>query len=98
MEAENKEKIVEMKPKNTEQTVQKQEISYDQLKEIAIQATQQVEMLRAELQRVGEERSLYRLEFLFRVIQNPSVFSTEFVGKCVLEIEQALTIRSQVEE
>ena len=80
----------------------KGEPSYDQLKNIAIQAVQQVEMYKQELQKVQDERVLIRLEFLFKIINSastfPGVFSEETVNKAAEEITAIMFPSDEVKE
>jgi len=69
-----------------------QEVSYEQMKTIAIQATQQTEMLQKELQRLQQESFYIRLDFLFKVVQFNKSFPPSFVNKCAKEIEGSMTI------
>lgn len=71
---------------------QAQELPYDQLKMIAIQATQQTQKLQEELQGYRNESLYVRLDFLFKVIQFNKSFPPSFVNKCAKEIEKLMTL------
>lgn len=68
-----------------------EKLSYDKLNQIAGQLQQQNEMLRAELNRAITQEFIMRIEFMFKVVENVSVFDPIFVDKCVKEIEKSLT-------
>lgn len=77
-------------PQSTEQNP-----SYEQLKEAAIQLQRRAV--------IAEERFktldlvAIRLNWLFKVLDNQNVFSMDFIGKCVEEIEETLTLPANVE-
>ena len=75
-----------------------QELSYDKLHEIAVQATQQLSLLQDENNKLKNESLFIRLEFLFKVLDAESkmlgIFNKDFVNKCALEIEELMTIPS----
>lgn len=66
--------------------------TYEELeKAIEIRNSQLQEMYR-QLQEATSQNVIIRLQFLFDVIKNSDKFSTQFVAKCVTEIEETLTI------
>lgn len=66
--------------------------TYEELeKAIEIRNSQLQEMYR-QLQEATSQNVIIRLQFLFDVIKNSDKFSTQFVTKCVTEIEETLTI------
>lgn len=81
---------------NVQAQGQKKEISYEDLKKIAIQYQQKCFALEKELK--NTKTVFLRLDLLFRVIGAADKFSEEFVSKCVSEIETLLTIPEKEEE
>lgn len=46
-----------------------------------------------------EEQLMYkRLDYLFKVVENKSAFTSEFVDKCIKETESILTIPEDIEK
>lgn len=74
---------------------QQGKISYEQMKTIAIQATQQAQVFEQEVLKLRDNNLFVRLDFLFKVVENSTKFNTSFVTKCVSEIELLLTIPKQ---
>lgn len=73
----------------------KQEISYEQLKRIAVQYQQKCVALE---ERVRQSESLIiRLEYLLKVLSVADRFSPEFIKKCADEVEVLLTIKKEPE-
>lgn len=68
------------------------ELSYEELKNVAGQLQQQNIQLRQALQRANYENLFRRLDYLFKVIENSAVFSEEFVVSCVEEIEDSIKV------
>lgn len=75
---------------------QQKEISYEDLKKIAIQYQQKCFALEKELK--NTKTVFIRLDLLFKVIGLADKFSGEFVAKCAEEIENLLTIPEKKEE
>ena len=66
--------------------------TYEELEKVLeVRNTQLQEMYR-QLQEATSQNVIIRLQFLFDVLKNSDKFSTQFVAKCVTEIEEALTI------
>lgn len=81
-------KIEEVKDIQTEQP----KMTYEQVYQIAVQATQQLDLLQQELNKTRDESLYVRLDFLFKVLNTHTRFSESFVRKCADEIELLLTI------
>ena len=83
---------VEYKTKTQEPQVNQAKMPYEQLENIAHQLSEQVQvwMKRAKDNEVGAV--FQRLNYLFKVVtlSNDCVFNTDFVGKCVEEIEEIM--------
>lgn len=84
-------KTMEETKKETKQEGQ-QKMSYDQLVNVANQLSEQNRKLYQKLQEVSMQNALARLNFLFKVLEQSSHFSVDFVDKCSLEIQQMITI------
>lgn len=69
-----------------------EKMSYEELENVAAQLSQQSQQLYARLQQVEMSNMFKRLDLLFKVIESAHAFSTEFVAKCVKEIEEIMTI------
>ena len=83
-------KVVEMKPQTT-----KEKMSYEELNNADIQLSEQNRKMYMQLQEVNMVNMFKRLEFLFKVIENKDSFSSEFVIKCVEEVEDIMTIPTE---
>lgn len=83
--------------KGTQTPEQPKQLSYEELRNIAGQLQQQNMQLRRALNDLNYENMFKRLNYLFKVVEIPHVFSDEFVGKCVSEIESLMTIPEEVE-
>ena len=70
-----------------------------QLKEQVMQLQQKLqEVIKEANQRLNAmDMSNYfkRLDYLFKVVENPAVFHDDFVGDCADEIEKSLTINTE---
>lgn len=82
----------EVKEMNQNEEVKK--LSYEELENVATQLQSQCQRLYSELTAVTN--TFKRLDYLFKVVKNNTVFPTEFVDKCVAEIE--LIMSPQPEE
>ena len=85
---ENKEKTVKLEPEN-------RKLSYEELNDMARQLSQQNQQLYAQLQRVNMNNMFRRLDYLFEVVKNGAMFSSEFLDNCIKEIEESLTITEE---
>lgn len=68
------------------------ELSYEELKNVAGQLQQQNMQLRQALQNVNYDNLFKRLDYLFKVVENSSVFSEDFVVSCIEEIEECIKV------
>lgn len=71
---------------------QPKQLSYEELRNIAGQLQQQNMQLRRALNDLNYKNMFERLNYLFKVMEFSHMFSDEFVGKCVTEIESLITI------
>lgn len=72
--------------------VKQEKLSYEQLEQVAIQATQQAKKFYAELQQANYGNVLNRMQMLFEVIHHSEKFNDTFVGQCAEEIQKFLTL------
>lgn len=89
---------MEENKETTQAPEQPQKLSYEQLQNIAGQLQQQNIQLRRALEQSNMENMFKRLDYLFKVVATPHIFSDEFVAMCVTEIEKAITIPEASEE
>ena len=82
----------------TQTPEQPKQLSYEELRNIAGQLQQQNMQLRRALNEMNYNNTFERLKYLFKVMQVPHMFSDEFVGKCVTEIESLMTIPEDTPE
>lgn len=88
---EQKTKVVEINPQKAKEE-RPQKLSYEQLEQVAHQLSEQVNQLHTNLQKATLTNIFKRLDYLFKVLENHSIFSQEFTDKCVKEIEELMTI------
>lgn len=77
---------------------QPKQLSYDEIRNIAGQLQQQNMQLRKALNDLNYKNMFERLNYLFKVMEFSHMFSDEFVGKCVSEIESIMTIPEDTPE
>ena len=86
-----------MEEKNAKKPVMKKtegpmqsKLSYEQLSEICRQMQMQNQKLQVQLQQMGDFNFFKRLEFLFEVVKNYTMFDNFFVEKVVKELKELL--------
>lgn len=77
---------------------QPKQLSYEELRNIAGQLQQQNMQLRRALNDLNYKNMFERLNYLFKVMEFSHMFSDEFVGKCVTEIESLITLPEDTPE
>ncbi len=88
---EQKAKTVEM---NASQENKK--LSYEELNEVCMRLEQQNQYLVRELQKANLTNMFKRLDYLFKVVEYSHSFGdAEFVGNCIEEIKEAMTINTE---
>ena len=95
MEEQKKGKVVAMKAAKEEgENIQK--YSYEELNHICAELSQQNRVLMQRINQMDLTNMFRRLDYLFMVLKYESVFKdATFVGSCVEEIKEALTIKEQ---
>lgn len=91
---EQKGKVVEMKPQETEQP---QKMSYEQLEQVAHQLSEQARQLYGQLQKSNLTNMFKRLDYLFKVVENGHMFKQDFLEKCINEIEDIMTVPEETD-
>ena len=69
----------------------KKELSYDELKNVAGQLSQQNQQLNMMLQRANMTNMFKRMDYLFKVLEFQHCFDSEFVITCSDEIKELMT-------
>ena len=87
-------KVVEMGSKETTKQEDKK-MSYEELSNVAHQLSEQTRQLYNQLQNANMNNVFRRLDYLFRVVENGAVFHTEFLNKCISEIEDIMDISEE---
>ena len=77
---------------------QPKQLTYEELRNVAGQLQQQNMQLRRALNDLNYKNMFERLNYLFKVMEFSHMFSDEFVGKCVAEIESLMTIPEDTSE
>ena len=72
-----------------------EKLSYEQLENVAHQLSEQTRQLYNQLQNANMNNVFRRLDYLFRVVENGAVFHTEFLNKCISEIEDIMDISEE---
>ena len=88
---EQKKKVVEMQPV-TKETERPEKMSYEQLEQIAHQLSEQARKLYSQLQQSNMTNMFKRLDYLFKVVENGHMFKQDFLDKCMVEIEELMTV------
>ena len=88
---EQKKKVVEMQPV-TKKTERPEKMSYEQLENVAHQLSEQAKQLYMKLQAANMSNMFKRLDYLFKVVENGHMFKQDFLDKCIVEIEELMTV------
>lgn len=88
MEEQKKSKVISM---NTSKA-QEKKLTYEQLNDACNQLWQQNKQLAMKNRELEQFAMNKRLDYLFQVLEFSKEFSSDFVGTCASEIEEALTI------
>lgn len=74
-----------------ENSKEQKKLSYEELENVAVQLQRRCVELERRLRDFST--ASFRLEYLFKVIENKDNFSSDFIGDCVKEVEDILTIK-----
>ena len=75
-----------------------EKLSYEELENVAHQLSEQNRQLYAKLQEVNISNMFKRLDYLFKVVENASMFDLEFCTECTEEIKKLITIPEEDSE
>lgn len=98
MEEQNKAKQINMNGSENKSENKQQKLTYEQLNDACNQLWQQNKQLVARNRDLEAFAMNKRLDYLFKVLELSNQFSSDFVGNCAVEIEQAMTIPQDTEE
>lgn len=91
-------KVVKMNPSSIKEENTPKKYSYDELNNICNQLMQQNQNLLKQLQNMNIGNMFRRLDYLFKVVEYGNAFNdADFVGACVDEIKDLITIPKQEE-
>ena len=76
----------------------KKELSYEELKNVAGQLSQQNQQLNMMLQQANMTNMFKRMDYLFKVLELRQCFDSEFVITCSNEIKELMTLPVENEE
>ena len=76
----------------------KKELSYEELKNVAGQLSQQNQQLNMMLQQANMTNMFKRMDYLFKVLELKDCFDSEFVITCFDEIKELMTPPIENEE
>ena len=72
---------------------EEKKLSYEELENVAVELQNKCKELYMALQNANLQNLFSRLDYLFKVVENSVNFDTDFVGNCVKEIQNLLTIK-----
>lgn len=98
MEEQNKAKQINMNAGAGKVGTKQQKLTYEQLNDACNQLWQQNKQFVARNRELEAFAMNKRLDYLFKVLKLSNQFSSDFVGNCAVEIEQAMTIPQDTEE
>lgn len=98
MEEQNKAKQINMNAGTGKSETKQQKLTYEQLNDACNQLWQQNKQLVTRNRELETFAMNKRLDYLFKVLELSNQFSSDFVGNCSSEIEQAMTIPQDIEE
>lgn len=78
--------------KKKKNDTKQQKLTYEQLNDACNQLLQQNQQLGKRVKELEQFSMFKRLDYLFEVVKIKDVFSVDFVGDCVKEIEEAMTV------
>jgi len=74
------------------------ELSMDELKNVVNQLQQQNKFLIEQFKKHNEESFYKRMDYLFKVLENKSLFDEKFAFNCSMEIQETLTIPEEIKQ
>lgn len=76
---------------NKVQSKESNQLTYEQLKAVCQQLSNQNEQLYAKINEINLVNTFKRLDYLFKVLENDVSFDEKFVGDCAEEIKNIMT-------
>lgn len=95
MEEQKKTKEIKM---NTEGNQQREPLTYEQLNDVCNQLWQQNQQLTKKCQELDNFNMFKRLDYLFKVLDYPTLFDKKFVSTCAKEIKEIMVIPQETEK
>ena len=83
---------------SAQKSAQSEKMSYEQLENIAHQLSEQVKQLYVKLQEANMANMFKRLDYLFKVVENGTMFDPDFLNKCIDEIENVMMPKEEPSE
>lgn len=77
---------------------QPEKMSYEQLENIAHQLSEQNRQMYAKMQEMDMVNMFKRLDYLFKVVENGTMFDPDFLNKCIDEIENVMLPKEESTE
>jgi hypothetical protein len=62
------------------------------------QMQEYIRKLHAQMRQMDQNNMFKRLDYLFMVLQHSTMFDADFVGDCIAEIKEAITIPEEEEK
>ena len=84
-------------PQREAKQPQQEKLTYEQLEQVAREASQQANMFLEELKKMNNEHMFRRLDYLFAIIANGDKFPEEFVKTSVEEVIGIMTVKQKAE-
>lgn len=76
-----------------EEKNEKKKLSYDELAHLANEYFEGYKKVLAQLEKANYTNVFKRLDYLFKIIENSSYFTDDFVAKCTTEIVDIMTVK-----
>lgn len=95
MEEQKKTKEIKMNAVNDKQ---REPLTYNQLNDVCNQLWQQNQQLTKKCQELDNFNMFKRLDYLFKVLDYPTLFDKKFVSACTKEIKEAMVIPQEPEK
>lgn len=72
--------------------VKTKEISYDELRKVAVEQQNQMQKMMQEIHFLRNQQGMARMQFLFKVLELSTHFDSEFVTECASQIKEIMTV------
>ena len=88
---EERDNILPMHQNKMQEKTQKK-LTYEELENACHQLSEQARKMYMQLQEANQFNFFKRLDYLFKVLENATMFSAEFVTKCSAEVEETMAL------